>query len=148
MVGCNTIVRHYCKCFLRLRCKKSAADRCKPAIKYQFSSKRRNRWNCWNSRKDRKACKSGDKKESSSKMTDISSRNSDSDIHTDSENNHTERPSVWTDRETDSVKRDVIAGIRSFTTELFKKQYEMNEDKNQNVFMSAFSVYSALIPAA
>ena len=81
-------------------------------------------------------------------MTDISSRNSDSDIHTDSENNHTERPSVWTDRETDSVKRDVIAGIRSFTTELFKKQYEMNEDKNQNIFMSAFSVYSALIPAA
>ncbi len=81
-------------------------------------------------------------------MTDISSRNSDSDIHTDSENNHTKRPSVWTDRETDSVKRDVIAGIRSFTTELFKKQYEMNEDKNQNVFMSAFSVYSALIPAA
>jgi len=76
-----------------------------------------------------------DKKESSSKSADTYSVNSDSNIDINSE---------MTDYDNDPVKREVKEGIRSFTTELFKTQYKMNLDKNENVFMSAFSVYAAL----
>lgn len=41
-------------------------------------------------------------------------------------------------------KNDVKYGLKSFSAELFKKQYEAAEDKKENVFLSPFSVYAAL----